>query len=255
MYILDELARKLGVNARTLRLYAQRKHFPSSKHGTRLVFEESVYIGLLAHLGEGKPLSTFRMVVPDVVKLTKPNIESNNLTIPNNNLTIEKNEPDNEDLSDYISELEDTLDEERRINRKLRDELTEIKEYYRALLLENRENVGVSWDYVNENYVVKDSYDRMERKYQKTIEKLEARISFLKRNPQPVDILGAVAPPLLQMAEKWLTHKNQTLADKIKENKGHEGYRGGFEPRENPDSTLEVKLPDWKNTKGSDWNS
>jgi DNA-binding transcriptional MerR regulator len=59
MYLLKELAEKLSVNPRTLRLYAQRKHFPSTMHGQHLVFDEAVYLGLMAHLGQGKTLSSF----------------------------------------------------------------------------------------------------------------------------------------------------------------------------------------------------
>jgi hypothetical protein len=53
MYYLPELAKKLGIKARTIRLYAQKKHFPSEIFGNRLSFSEDVYLGLLAHVGQG----------------------------------------------------------------------------------------------------------------------------------------------------------------------------------------------------------
>jgi len=68
----------------------------------------------------------------------------------------------------------------------------------------------------------------------------------MSRNPQPTDILTAVAPPIIQLAEKWLTHKNKTLADQVetlKKQPTYNNYRGGFEPRVNPDAKLKGSLP------------
>lgn len=253
MYLLKELAEKLSVNPRTLRLYAQRKHFPSTMHGQHLVFDEAVYLGLMAHLGQGKTLSSFRVKSPNSVMVSKPKEELTTMTKEENTMTINEEGYDNEELSEYVLELEQK-------NAELLARVSEMKETltdYRLELI-NSAGSGLSNDFVEEHYVTKFRYERDMKKAQKTIERLEQRIAHMSRNPQPVDVLGAVAPPLIQMAEKWLNHKNQTMADKIQAQKqtpnNSQGYRGGFEPRENPGADLEVKIPNWKNVSGSNWN-
>lgn len=252
MYLLKELAKKLSVNPRTLRLYAQRKHFPSTMHGQHLVFEESVYLGLMAHLGQGKTLSSFRMKTPNSVIVSMPKEELTTMTKEDSTMTINEEGYDNEELSEYVLELEQK-------NAQLLARLSEMRDTlidYREEMINNA--AGFSMDFIKENYVTKSSHEYEMKKAQKTIDRLEQRIAYMSRSPQPVDILGAVAPPLIQMAEKWLNHKNQTMADKVQALKqtpnNPQGYRGGFEPRENPEADLEVKVPDWKNVSGSNWN-
>ena len=243
MYYLQDLAKKLGVNARTLRLYAQKKHFPSEVSGQRLAFTEAVYLGLLAHIGEGKPLSTFRQKVPSNQRgnIVNPDKEISLLTNYNPD-NVEEDDPDNE----YVLELEEK-------NSQLLKEIYELKAELRTLNLDIRqiyqgvaEGKTLSKEIVDKYYV-----SRVDAKYNlalanKKIEQLERRIAHMARNPQPTDILNAVAPPLIQMAEKWLDHKNKALADKvetIKKQPTYNNYRGGFEPRVNPEAKLKGNLP------------
>ena len=243
MYYLQDLAKKLGVNARTLRLYAQKKHFPSEVSGQRLAFTEAVYLGLLAHIGEGKPLSTFRQKVPSNQRgnIVNPDKEISLLTNYNPD-NVEEDDPDNE----YVLELEEK-------NSQLLKEIYELKAELRTLNLDIRqiyqgvaEGKTLSKEIVDKYYV-----SRVDAKYNlalanKKIEQLERRIAHMARNPQPTDILNAVAPPLIQMAEKWLDHKNKTLADQvetIKKQPTYNNYRGGFEPRVNPEAKLKGNLP------------
>ena len=206
MYTLQDLAKKLGVNARTLRLYAQKKHFPSEVSGQRLAFTEAVYLGLLAHIGEGKPLSTFRQKVPSNQRgnIVNPDKEISLLTNYNPD-NVEEDDPDNE----YVLELEEK-------NSQLLKEIYELKAELRTLNLDIRqiyqgvaEGKTLSKEIVDKYYV-----SRVDAKYNlaianKKIEQLERRIAHMARNPQPTDILNAVAPPLIQMAEKWLDHKTK----------------------------------------------
>lgn len=169
-------------------------------------------------------------------------------------MTINEEGYDNEELSEYVLELEQK-------NAELLARVTEMREtlidYRDAFSKRCEDSLGA--EYVEEHYVTKFRYDSDMAKAQKTIDRLENRIAHMSRNPQPVDILGAVAPPLIQMAEKWLNHKNQTMAEKIQAQKqtlnNSQDYRGGFEPRENPQADTELKVPDWKNVSGSSWNS
>ena len=246
MYYLKDLAQKLGVNDRTLRLYAQRKHFPSEVYGQRLAFSESVYLGLLAHVGEGKPLSTFRMKVPSNQRgeLVKP--EKITMTKKENNSEIYTNDPDNDPDNEYVIELEEK-------NSQLLKEIYELKAEMRQMAIDKHESFtshlddireSIPKEYVEKEYVYRFIHENRVKSLEKTIDRLEARIERMSRNPQPTDILGAVAPPLIQMAEKWLTHKRETLADQtIKSQTMNNAYRGGFEPRVNPEAKLKGNLP------------
>ena len=246
MYYLKDLAQKLGVNDRTLRLYAQKKHFPSEVYGQRLAFSESVYLGLLAHVGEGKPLSTFRMKVPSNQRgeLVKP--EKITMTKKENNSEIYTNDPDNDPDNEYVIELEEK-------NSQLLKEIYELKAEMRQLAIDKHESFtshlddireSIPKEYVEKEYVYRFIHENRVKGLEKTIDRLEARIERMSRNPQPTDILGAVAPPLIQMAEKWLTHKRETLADQtIKSQTMNNAYRGGFEPRVNPEAKLKGNLP------------
>ena len=243
MYYLQDLAKKLGVNARTLRLYAQKKHFPSEVSGQRLAFTEAVYLGLLAHIGEGKPLSTFRQKVPSNQRgnIVNPDKEISLLTNYNPD-NVEEDDPDNE----YVIELEEK-------NSQLLKEIYELKAELRTLNLEIRDfYMGVaggktlSKEIVDKYYVSKVQSESDLRKANTKITALERRIEHMSRNPQPTDILTAVAPPIIQLAEKWLTHKNKTLGDQgetIKKQPAYNNYRGGFEPRVNPEAKLKGNLP------------
>ena len=246
MYYLKDLAQKLGVNDRTLRLYAQKKHFPSEVYGQRLAFSESVYLGLLAHVGEGKPLSTFRMKVPSNQRgeLVKP--EKITMTKKENNSEIYINDPDNDPDNEYVIELEEK-------NSQLLKEIYELKAEMRQMAIDKHESFtshlddireSIPKEYVEKEYVYRFIHENRVKSLEKTIDRLEARIERMSRNPQPTDILGAVAPPLIQMAEKWLTHKRETLADQtIKSQTMNNAYRGGFEPRVNPEAKLKGNLP------------
>jgi DNA-binding transcriptional MerR regulator len=246
MYYLKDLAQKLGVNDRTLRLYAQRKHFPSEVYGQRLAFSESVYLGLLAHVGEGKPLSTFRMKVPSNQRgeLVKP--EKITMTKKENNSEIYTNDPDNDPDNEYVIELEEK-------NSQLLKEIYELKAEMRQMAIDKHESFtshlddireSIPKEYVEKEYVYRFIHENRVKSLEKTIDRLEARIERMSRAPQPTDILGAVAPPLIQMAEKWLTHKRETLADQtIKSQTMNNAYRGGFEPRVNPEAKLKGNLP------------
>ena len=246
MYYLKDLAQKLGVNDRTLRLYAQRKHFPSEVYGQRLAFSESVYLGLLAHVGEGKPLSTFRMKVPSNQRgeLVKP--EKITMTKKENNSEIYTNDPDNDPDNEYVIELEEK-------NSQLLKEIYELKAEMRQMAIDKHESFtshlddireSIPKEYVEKEYVYRFIHENRVKSLEKTIDRLEARIERMSRTPQPTDILGAVAPPLIQMAEKWLTHKRETLADQtIKSQTMNNAYRGGFEPRVNPEAKLKGNLP------------
>lgn len=246
MYYLKDLAQKLGVNDRTLRLYAQKKHFPSEVYGQRLAFSESVYLGLLAHVGEGKPLSTFRMKVPSNQRgeLVKP--EKITMTKKENNSEIYTNDPDNDPDNEYVIELEEK-------NSQLLKEIYELKAEMRQMAIDKHESFtshlddireSIPKEYVEKEYVYRFIHENRVKSLEKTIDRLEARIERMSRNPQPTDILGAVAPPLIQMAEKWLTHKRETLADQtIKSQTMNNAYRGGFEPRVNPEAKLKGNLP------------
>ena len=246
MYYLKDLAQKLGVNDRTLRLYAQKKHFPSEVYGQRLAFSESVYLGLLAHVGEGKPLSTFRMKVPSNQRgeFVKP--EKITMTKKENNSEIYTNDPDNDPDNEYVIELEEK-------NSQLLKEIYELKAEMRQLAIDKHESFtshlddireSIPKEYVEKEYVYRFIHENRVKSLEKTIDRLEARIERMSRTPQPTDILGAVAPPLIQMAEKWLTHKRETLADQtIKSQTMNNAYRGGFEPRVNPEAKLKGNLP------------
>jgi predicted RNase H-like nuclease (RuvC/YqgF family) len=246
MYYLKDLAQKLGVNDRTLRLYAQRKHFPSEVYGQRLAFSESVYLGLLAHVGEGKPLSTFRMKVPlnqrgEVVKAEKIPMTKKEYTSE-----IYSNDPDNDPDNEYVIELEEK-------NSQLLKEIHELKAQIRQINIDKHENFTnhlgemretLPKEYVEKEYIYRFTHEAKVKRLEKTIDRLEARIERMSRTPQPTDILGAVAPPLIQMAEKWLTHKRETLGDQaIKSQTMNNTYRGGFEPRVNPEAKLKGNLP------------
>jgi DNA-binding transcriptional MerR regulator len=248
MYYLKDLAQKLGVNDRTLRLYAQKKHFPSEVYGQRLAFSESVYLGLLAHVGEGKPLSTFRMKVPSNQRgeLVKP--EKITMTKKENNSEIYTNDPDNDPDNEYVIELEEK-------NSQLLKEIYELQAEMRQMAIDKRElwesnlngiSENLPKEYVEKHYIYRATHEDKVKRLEKTIDRLEARIERMARTPQPTDILGAVAPPLIQMAEKWLTHKRETLADQtetLKKQPAYNNYRGGFEPRVNPEAKLKGNLP------------
>jgi len=243
MYYLQDLAKKLGVNARTLRLYAQKKHFPSEVSGQRLAFTEAVYLGLLAHIGMGKPLSTFRQKVQSNQRgnIVNPDKEISLLTNYNPD-NVEEDDPDNE----YVLELEEK-------NSQLLKEIYELKAELRQLNLDIRgmydnisERKSLSSEFVEANYIYKFTHEMDMSMANRKIERLEKRIEHMARNPQPTDILNAVAPPLIQMAEKWMNHKNKTLADQVetlKKQPTYNNYRGGFEPRVNPDAKLKGSLP------------
>jgi DNA-binding transcriptional MerR regulator len=243
MYYLQDLAKKLGVNARTLRLYAQKKHFPSEVSGQRLAFTEDVYLGLLAHIGMGKPLSTFRQKVQSNQRgnIVNPDKEISELTNYNPD-NVEEDDPDNE----YVLELEEK-------NSQLLKEIFELKAELRQLNLDIRgmydnikEGKSLSAEFVEANFIYKFKYEKDMSMANRKIERLEKRIEHMARNPQPTDILTAVAPPIIQLAEKWLTHKNKTLADQVetlKKQPAYNSYRGGFEPRVNPDAKLKGNLP------------
>jgi len=229
-----------------LRLYAQRKHFPSEVYGQRLAFSESVYLGLLAHIGEGKPLSTFRMKVPlnqrgEVVKPEKISMTKKEYTSE-----IYTNDPDNDPDNEYVLELEEK-------NSQLLKEIHVLKAEMRQMDIDNKEIMEYSRqgireslpkEYIEKHYIYKSVHEGRVESLNRKIKRLEQRIEHMARNPQPTDILGAVAPPLIQMAEKWLTHKRETLADQtIKSQTMNNAYRGGFEPRVNPEAKLKGNLP------------
>ena len=245
MYTLQDLAKKLGVNARTLRLYAQKKHFPSEVSGQRLVFTEAVYLGLLAHIGMGKPLSTFRQKVPSNQRgnIVNPDKESSELTNyePDN---IYNTDPDNE----YVQELEEKnsqlIKENYELEARIRQKEIERRELFNSSLAEVGETLSKT--YVKEHFMYKDSHNHIVGKLNRKIELLEKRIEHMSRNPQPTDVLTAVAPPLIQLAEKWLNHKHTMLSGSkqaTENQKAYTNYRGGFEPRVNPDAKLKGNLP------------
>jgi DNA-binding transcriptional MerR regulator len=243
MYYLQDLAKKLGVNARTLRLYAQKKHFPSEVSGQRLAFTEAVYLGLLAHIGMGKPLSTFRQKVQSNQRgnIVNPDKEISLLTNYNPD-NVEEDDPDNE----YVLELEEK-------NSQLLKEIYELKAELRQLNLDIRgvydnirEGKSLSAEFVHKNFMYKSTHEMEMSRANRKIAALERRIEHMSRNPQPTDILTAVAPPIIQLAEKWLNHKNKTLADQVetlKKQPTYNNYRGGFEPRVNPEAKLKGNLP------------
>lgn len=243
MYYLQDLAKKLGVNARTLRLYAQKKHFPSEVSGQRLAFTEAVYLGLLAHIGEGKPLSTFRQKVQSNQRgnIVNPNKEISVLTNYNPD-NVEEDYPDNE----YVIELEEK-------NSQLLKEVYELKAELRQLNLDIRgmyDNISqgksLSAEFVGANFMYKSAHEMEMNKANRKIAALEKRIEHMARNPQPTDILNAVTPPLIQLAEKWLNHKQTMLSGSkqaTEKQPTYNNYRGGFEPRVNPEAKLKGNLP------------
>lgn len=248
MYYLPELAEKLGVNARTIRLYAQKKHFPSEISGNRLSFTESVYVGLLAHIGVGKPLSTFRMKVPlnqrgEVVKQEKIS-----MTKKENTIDIHINDPDNDPDNEYILELEqknsELISEVYQLKAEIRQKDIELREEFEYSRGQIRETLDRK--FVKENMIYLHTHESTVESLNRKIQRLEKRIEHMARNPQPTDILASVAPPLIQMAEKWMNYKRETLADQQKartSNTMDNSYRGGFEPRVNPDAKLKGSIP------------
>jgi len=243
MYYLQDLAKKLGVNARTLRLYAQKKHFPSEVSGQRLAFTEAVYLGLLAHIGMGKPLSTFRQKVPSNQRgnIVNPDKEISVLTNYNPD-NVEEDDPDNE----YVLELEEKNSQLLKEIYELKAELRQANLDMRAVYDDIKEGKSLSKEFVDKNFMYKSTHEMEMKRANRKIEALERRIEHMSRNPQPTDILTAVAPPIIQLAEKWLSHKNKTLADQVetlKKQSAYNSYRGGFEPRVNPDAKLKGSLP------------
>lgn len=243
MYYLQDLAKKLGVNARTIRLYAQKKHFPSEVSGQRLAFTEAVYLGLLAHIGEGKPLSTFRQKVRSNQRgnIVNPDKEISLLTnySPDN---VEEDDPDNE----YVLELEEKnsqlLKETYELKAELRTLNLEIRDFYQGVA----DGKTLKKELIDKYYIDKPTYEGDLSRANRKIAALERRIEHMSRKPQPTDILTAVAPPIIQLAEKWLNHKNNMLADQQKartSNTMDNSYRGGFEPRVNPDAKLKGSIP------------
>jgi predicted RNase H-like nuclease (RuvC/YqgF family) len=159
---------------------------------------------------------------------------------------IYSNDPDNDPDNEYVIELEEK-------NSQLLKEIHELKAEIRQINIDKHENFTnhlgemsetLPKEYVEKEYIYRFTHENKVKRLEKTIDRLEARIERMSRTPQPTDILGAVAPPLIQMAEKWLNHKRETLADQtIKSQTINNTYRGGFEPRVNPDAKLKGNLP------------
>jgi hypothetical protein len=191
----------------------------------------------------GKPLSTFRQKVQSNQRgnIVNPDKEISLLTNYNPD-NVEEDDPDNE----YVLELEEK-------NSQLLKEVYELKAELRQLNLDIRgmydnisEGKSLSAEFVEANFIYKSTYEMDMSKANRKIAALERRIEHMSRNPQPNDILTAVAPPIIQLAEKWLTHKNKTLADQVetlKKQPAYNNYRGGFEPRVNPEAKLKGNLP------------
>jgi DNA-binding transcriptional MerR regulator len=244
MYYLPELAKKLGIKARTIRLYAQKKHFPSEIFGNRLSFSEDVYLGLLAHVGQGLPLSTFRMNPVPNKKVTTVKPMLDNLTMNENIGTIPTNEPDNESDNEYILELEEninTLTEEiyqlKHDIRELRQDKRTIHEEYLAHI---EKTAGrVTDEFLAKHYLSKTRHETIVMRMQRQIDRMAITL-------RPKSNFEVIAPVLVQLAEKYVSHKSETLNDQQKartSNTMDNSYRGGFEPRVNPDAKLKGSIP------------
>jgi hypothetical protein len=179
-------------------------------------------------------------------ELVKP--EKITMTKKENNSEIYTNDPDNDPDNEYVIELEEK-------NSQLLKEIYELQAEMRQMAIDKRElwesnlngiSENLPKEYVEKHYIYRATHEDKVKRLEKTIDRLEARIERMARTPQPTDILGAVAPPLIQMAEKWLTHKRETLADQtetLKKQPAYNNYRGGFEPRVNPEAKLKGNLP------------
>lgn len=244
MYYLPELAKKLGIKARTIRLYAQKKHFPSEIFGNRLSFSEDVYLGLLAHVGQGLPLSTFRMnPVPNKkVPTVKPMLDT--LTMNENIGTLPTNDLDNEPDNEYILELEEnisTLTEEiYQLKHDIRESRQANRTMHEEYLAYIQKSAGrVSDEFLEKHYLPKTRHESIVSRMQRQIDRMAITL-------RPKSNFEVIAPVLVQLAEKYVSHKSETLNDQQKartSNTMDNSYRGGFEPRVNPDAKLKGSIP------------
>jgi hypothetical protein len=176
------------------------------------------------------------------VPTVKPMLD--NLTMNENIGTIPTNDPDNESDNEYILELEENINTLMEEIYQLKHDIRELKQDKRTMHEEYLAYIVKSagkkdYDFINANYLTNSEHKRIVDRMQRQIDRMALKL-------RPKSNFEVIAPVLVQLAEKYVAHKSETLNDQQKartSNTMDNSYRGGFEPRVNPEAKLKGNVP------------